>query len=76
MAGINPLKDYKGTIDASGHLLRVSTIAIADELASAAELVTGKSDNIPLTIIRGYIYESHPDSISSLLRDPAMDLFR
>ncbi len=52
VAGINPLKDYKGTIDASGHLLRVSTLAIADELASAAELVTGKSDNIPLTIIR------------------------
>jgi len=76
VAGINPLKDYKGTIDASGHLLRVTTIAIADELAAAAELVTGKSDNVPVSIIRGYTYESQPDSIRSLLRDPAMDLFR
>ncbi len=74
--GINPVKDYKGTLDASGHLLRVSTIAIADEIASAGELVTGKADNVPVTLIRGYSYDTSPDGVKPLLRDPSVDLFR
>ena len=76
VAGISPIRDYKGTLDASGRLLRVSTIAVGDELASAAELVTGKADNVPVTIIRGYDFESEPDGVGSLLRDVSMDLFR
>lgn len=75
-AGISTVKSYKGTLDAAGHLLRVSTIATADEIASAAELVTGKSDNVPVTIVRGYEYDKSPDGVKPLLREKGLDLFR
>ena len=75
-AGISTVKSYKGTLDATGHLLRVSTIATADEIASAAELVTGKADKVPVTIVRGYDYDKTPDGIKPLLRDKSLDLFR
>ena len=76
IAGINPLKDYKGTYDASGRILRITTIATADEIASTAELVTAKAINVPVAIVRGFHYETDRDSVKVLLRDPSMDLFR
>ena len=60
-----------------GKKLKVTEIAIADEIASAAELVMGKSDRIPLAIVRGYKYDAEDKcSISSLLRRKEKDLFR
>ena len=75
-AGIDPIKDYRGTADAYGNILKVTRAAIADELASAAELVTGKADGIPVAIARGYPYVPGEGGIASLIRDPSTDLFR
>lgn len=76
VAGLKPLKDYIGKKDAHGYSLKSTVIAIADELASAAELVTGKLSGIPVTIIRGYRYPRGHGTTKELLRDPARDLFR
>ncbi len=76
VAGISPLKDYRGTPDACGKVLKVTNIAIADELACASELVTGKAINVPVAIVRGYEYPTGPESAQALVRDRATDLFR
>ncbi|MFN2467434.1 MAG: coenzyme F420-0:L-glutamate ligase [Gaiellaceae bacterium] len=52
-AGITPLLDLRGTLDAAGYELRSTQIAVADELAGAAELVLGKAEGIPAAIVRG-----------------------
>ena len=52
-AGIVVLQDLKGKRDPVGHELRSTVIAVADEIASAAQLVAGKLDRIPVTIVRG-----------------------
>ncbi|RMF89575.1 MAG: coenzyme F420-0:L-glutamate ligase [Nitrospinota bacterium] len=76
VSGMLPLKDYRGMVDPAGHTLRVTTLAIADELAAAAELVMGKLDRVPVALIRGYSYPKGAGGISSLLRLPERDLFR
>ena len=76
VAGLLPLRDYVGQHDPQGRSLRVSVLAIADELASAAELVMGKLDRVPAAIVRGYPYEAGEGSARALLRDPALDIFR
>jgi coenzyme F420-0:L-glutamate ligase / coenzyme F420-1:gamma-L-glutamate ligase len=77
IAGIKPIKSYVGTIDMYGKKLKVTEIATADEIASAAELVMGKSDRIPVAIVRGCIYdEDDKCSISALVRKKENDLFR
>jgi len=76
VAGMSPFKDYRGTPDAYGRILRVTSIAIADELASAAELVTAKAASIPVAIVRGYLFSPGPDGARALLRDRSRDLFR
>ena len=75
-AGINPILSYVGNTDMYGKILRVTEIAIADELASAAELVMGKSSRIPVVIVRGCKYISGDYSISQITRSKADDLFR
>ena len=62
ISGLNPIIDYAGTLDSFKRILRVSAIAIADELSSAAELVMGKSLKCPIVIIRDYAFnlEDHP----------------
>ena len=74
--GLNPMVDYRGSQDMFGNQLSVTQIAIADELASAAELVMRKSDRIPVAIIRGVEYVKGPGSIKSLIRPREEDLFR
>jgi coenzyme F420-0:L-glutamate ligase/coenzyme F420-1:gamma-L-glutamate ligase len=74
--GLNPLVDYRGSQDMFGSQLSVTQIAIADELASAAELVMRKSERIPVAIIRGVEYVKGPGSIKSLIRPREEDLFR
>jgi len=76
VSGIAPLVDYRGEKDSYGHQLKVTVMAIADELASAAELVMRKSAGIPVAIIRGFDYESSEGSSGALIRTRALDLFR
>ena len=76
VAGLAPLLDYRGLPDATGKPLQATVIAIADELASAAELVMGKSDRIPVVIIRGASIVSRAGSGADLIRPADKDLFR
>jgi coenzyme F420-0:L-glutamate ligase/coenzyme F420-1:gamma-L-glutamate ligase len=77
IAGINPIKSYIGTYDMYGRKLRVTEIAVADEIASAAELVMGKAEGTPVAIVRGYIFEkASKTSVKLLLRAKERDLFR
>jgi coenzyme F420-0:L-glutamate ligase/coenzyme F420-1:gamma-L-glutamate ligase len=78
VAGLAPLADYRGYTDPAGYELHVSVIAVADELASAAELVMHKLHRRPVVLIRGY----QPPTGSplgtgqDLVMDPRRDLFR
>ena len=74
-AGMSPYIDYKDTIDAVGQVLKVTTICIADELAAASELATGKSLNIPVVLIRGSEFKQENSEYESLLRRKENDLF-
>jgi coenzyme F420-0:L-glutamate ligase / coenzyme F420-1:gamma-L-glutamate ligase len=77
VAGISPIKSYIGSRDMYGRKLRVSEIAVADEIASAAELVMGKAQGVPVAIIRGYRFEKvAKSSAKSLQRSRERDLFR
>lgn len=77
VAGIEPIKSYIGSLDMYGRKLRVTEIAVVDEIASAAELVMGKAEKIPVAIVRGYISEgSRKSRINSLIRKKEEDLFR
>jgi coenzyme F420-0:L-glutamate ligase/coenzyme F420-1:gamma-L-glutamate ligase len=76
ISGISPFRDYRGETDMFGQSLNVTNIAIADELASAAELVKGKSNEIPVVIIRGYPYKRACGSGQELIRNEVEDLFR
>jgi coenzyme F420-0:L-glutamate ligase/coenzyme F420-1:gamma-L-glutamate ligase len=77
IAGIAPMKSYIGKSDMYGKILRVTEIAIVDEVSSAAELVMGKSDRVPVVIVRGCEFEfSVKATIKSLLRKRKKDLFR
>ena len=75
-SGIAPLVDYRGEKDSYGHQLMVTVMAIADELASAAELVMRKSAGIPVAIIRGFDFDSREATARELIRDAELDLFR
>ncbi len=74
-AGVVALRDYRGRQDPDGYELQGTELAVVDELASAAELVMGKLDRVPVALIRGAQLVGD-GSVRSLLRDPATDLFR
>jgi len=76
IAGMDPLLDYRGKLDNYGYELKATVIAIADELASSAELVMGKLNNIPIALIRGYNYRKKEGNIKRLIRRAEKDLFR
>ena len=76
VSGMGPLADYRNLEDAYGQMMRTTVIAIADELAGTAELVTGKTLGVPVALIRGYSYEVSGGSAEALIRDPARDMFR
>jgi coenzyme F420-0:L-glutamate ligase/coenzyme F420-1:gamma-L-glutamate ligase len=76
VAGIPPLIDYAGMNDPYGMTLHASMLAIADELASAAELAMGKIDGVPIALIRGYPFPSSNLTAQALIRPPERDLFR
>jgi coenzyme F420-0:L-glutamate ligase/coenzyme F420-1:gamma-L-glutamate ligase len=77
VSGIAAVLDLRDTLDGVGRPLQVTEIAIADEVASAAELVMGKANGVPAAIVRGldpaWLRES---SVQELIRPAAEDLFR
>ncbi len=76
LSGMAPVMDYSGQTDPAGYELRVTQMAVADELAAAAELVQGKLDRTPVAVVRGYSYPRGEGSARDLLRDAGRDLFR
>ena len=76
IAGMLGVLDYTGQFDPAGLELRVTQMAVADELAAAAELVQGKLDRVPVALVRGYTYPRGSATTRDLLRDPEKDLFR
>ena len=76
VSGFSPLLDRRGESDDYGRPLQATVVSVADEIASAAQLVIGESGRRPAAIVRGYSYESSEGSASELMRDPATDLFR
>ena len=76
IAGIESIKSYEGESDTFGKIMRVTAIAVADELCSASELVMGKTNKTPVAVIKNYNFESKDESISSVIRDEKDDLFR
>jgi coenzyme F420-0:L-glutamate ligase/coenzyme F420-1:gamma-L-glutamate ligase len=76
VAGLNPLEDYRGRTDSWGQPLTATVIALADELAAAAELVMGKTRGIPVTLIRGVDYSETEGTGQQLIRPAERDLFR
>ena len=77
VAGIAGVVDLRGTEDALGRVMQVTEVAVADELASAAELVMGKSTGVPVAVIRGVDPSWLRDSsMDELVRPPSEDLFR
>jgi coenzyme F420-0:L-glutamate ligase/coenzyme F420-1:gamma-L-glutamate ligase len=77
VAGIAGVVDLRGTDDALGRTMQVTEVAVADELASAAEHVMGKSSGVPVAVVRGadpsWLRDS---SVGELIRPPQEDLFR
>ncbi len=76
ISGMNPILDYAGTLDSFDKTLRVTAIAVADELCSASELVMKKTKKSPVAIIRNYEFSNEPSSIDDLIRPENEDLFR
>ncbi|NLA35936.1 MAG: coenzyme F420-0:L-glutamate ligase [Actinobacteria bacterium] len=79
-AGILPILDLKGTVDAYGRELMVTEVCIVDELCGAADLVMGKSTGVPVAVIRGvdpeWLGDDFGGVVSDVVRAPADDLFR
>jgi coenzyme F420-0:L-glutamate ligase/coenzyme F420-1:gamma-L-glutamate ligase len=76
ISGMKPIHDYRGSRDMYRHTLRVTEIAVADELASAGELVMNKSDKVPVALVRGYGFRRGKGTGKDLLRPEELDLFR
>ena len=75
VAGMSPLLDLRGKQDARGYELASTVIAVADELAGAAELVMGKAAGVPAAIVRGYAAPAGEGSARDLVMPPERDLF-
>jgi coenzyme F420-0:L-glutamate ligase / coenzyme F420-1:gamma-L-glutamate ligase len=76
ISGMKPIHDYRGTKDMYRRTLQVTEIAVADELAGAAELVMNKADRIPVAIVRGYKAPRGRGRVRDLIRPEEFDLFR
>jgi coenzyme F420-0:L-glutamate ligase / coenzyme F420-1:gamma-L-glutamate ligase len=75
VAGMQPLLDLRGSADARGRALEATVIAVADELAGAAELVLGKASGVPAALIRGYAVPRGDGNARELVMPPERDLF-
>ena len=74
-AGLEPLVDLRGTPDAQGRVMHSTVIAVADELASAADLAGGKVAQRPVVLVRGYEHVAGEGAASELVMDRELDLF-
>ena len=74
-AGLRPLLDFHGKRDAAGYELHATVIAVADELAGAAELVKGKLDGVPVAVVRGFDRRGE-GTAREVVMPPERDLFR
>jgi len=75
VAGIPPILDLRGTSDRIGYELRSSRVAVADEIAAAADLSRGKADGIPVVVVRG-LHLVGDGTAQELVIEPELDLFR
>lgn len=73
-SGIEPLRDLAGLVDPSGYRLTTTVVAVADELAAAADLVLGKVERVPAAVVRGYAGTGDGPA-SLLIRERSRDLF-
>jgi len=76
IAGLEPILDYNGKPDTFGKIMRVTAIAVADEICSASELVMGKVEKCPIAIVRNYDFSYSDVKIQKILRSDHDDLFR
>lgn len=76
VAGMLAIDDKRGQPDHLGRILEVTEVAVADEIAAAADLVMGKSWAVPVAIVRGYAYPKGEGRATDLVRPPSEDLFR
>jgi coenzyme F420-0:L-glutamate ligase/coenzyme F420-1:gamma-L-glutamate ligase len=76
VAGVEALRHFEGQLDPTGYELRVTLLATADELASAAELVMGKIDKVPAALVRGLSRALTNGKAAELIRPAATDMFR
>jgi len=76
IAGLPALRRYVGQLDPEGYELRVTEIAVGDEIAGAAELVMGKLDRCPVAVVRGLAFAEPSETAREYVRPPARDLFR
>jgi coenzyme F420-0:L-glutamate ligase/coenzyme F420-1:gamma-L-glutamate ligase len=78
VAGISPLSDYRGQHDSAGYEMHATVMAIADEIASAAELVMHKLAARPVVVIRGYEWQGSPRAATArdLVMSEERNLFR
>src|SRR5437764_1223284 len=74
-SGVEPLRAYRGQADIAGYVLRTTQVAVADELAAAADLVMGKLERVPAVLVRGYEGERGEGSARELIRPAERDLF-
>jgi coenzyme F420-0:L-glutamate ligase/coenzyme F420-1:gamma-L-glutamate ligase len=76
LAGMGALEDWRGRADGDGRLLEVTEVAVADEVAAAADLVKGKAARVPAALLRGVARPEGDGRARDLVRPPAEDLFR
>lgn len=77
IAGMQPILSYIGQFDPHGHEFKVQAMCVADQLASAAELVKGNISRMPVGVIRGYAWTPDDEAtIAPVLRESSRDLFR
>jgi coenzyme F420-0:L-glutamate ligase/coenzyme F420-1:gamma-L-glutamate ligase len=76
VAGMPALKRYAGQFDPDGYELRVTEIALADEIAAAAELVMGKLDRCPVAVVRGLELPESTETAQTYVRPKEKDMFR
>lgn len=76
VAGFKPIRDLRGTPDDHNRVLEVTEVAVADEIAAAADLVKGKTRGIPVAVVRGLHLRVEDGAATDLIRNVSEDLFR
>ncbi len=76
VAGLDPLDDYRGTVDRGGRKLTGTIIAVADQIAAAAGVLMRKPAGCPVVLLRGFEWKTAEGSARTLIRTPEQDLFR